>query len=123
MLQLRSDYETHRNKLINYIEMLCGRFKSKATYTQHCINILDKKIRENKIVNYYSYDNIKHLYIMTVCVWWIVDKFIEDEHVSLCKLSNVCNIDKKIIIKAEMEIFREFNNISDWLQRPRSKSL
>ena len=122
-LNIRSCYNKDRSEIIKYFQKLCKHFKMKQDISSVCINILDKKINELPLKKFFGNEINMHISTLCVAVWIMINKYVEDEYVSICDFSRITTIKKKLLLQAEVEIFNDFQNIGNWFKRPRSNTI
>lgn len=122
-LNIRSWYLTERKEVIKYFKKLCKHFKMKQDISSACINILDRKINDLPLKMFFGKEISTHVYTLAVSVWIILNKYVEDDYVSVYDVSKLTTIKKILLLKAESEIFEDFKYISSWFKRPRSKTI
>lgn len=122
-LNIRYWYSKQRKELITYFKTLCKHFKMKHDTSSVCIKILDRKINELPLKNFFGNEIGMHVNTIAVSIWVIINKYVEDDYVSICDISKTTTIKKNLLLKAEIEIFDDFKDISNWFKRPRSKTI
>lgn len=112
-------YNNNKVKLVKYLVEICINAGCKSDYTPYIINLLDDFIGnhcgpfEGVFLNAWKY-----IVKLTLAAFWILDKYIEDDHFFLTDVleltsKDITNVD---ILKCESEIIEKCSNIGLYIE-------
>ena len=117
MTQCITFYTTHKDDIHKFIDTICKKLETQTSYTPFVVAILEDFFAK------YDYEFITETHFMyyteiaVVAAIWIIDKYIEDDHLYLTDLSRmtVKHIKWSQIIKVESDIFFICTNIRKYI--------
>ena len=103
-------YDIYKNDVVLHVQKLCNKCNSSDDYTLSVIRLID---------DFFS------IYVdaITIASVWIIDKYVEDEHMELDDVRRICNrgMSKRRILQAEWEIFLLCKSFDKYVPRRKSR--
>jgi hypothetical protein len=110
-------YKIYKNDIDRFVQNACSKTGTHIDYTPFVISLLDdffSKFDHNFVIvdNFVFYTEVA-----IVAAIWMIDKYIEDDHMHLYDLSKLTirRIKDKSIISAEADIFSVCKNMKQYI--------
>ena len=110
-------YEICKGDVLRYVSRICKLTNSKQDYTQFVMSLLDDFFSQYRNHIHEKKDFMRYLEAVSLAGVWIIDKYIEDDHMyieDILELNN-SSISRSLVLKAEQDIYGVCKQISKYI--------
>lgn len=111
-------YNNHKPKFMRYLVQVKYELGRENDYSPYVINLLDDFLtRYEGEFEWVFLTAWKYIIELILAAFWIIDKYIEDDHLFLTDILEIASTDitYKDILKAEVDIFSKCSNVGKYI--------